>query len=69
MAARSTRLRYVTSRDLDLLLRWVELLPFKIEIKGQPTKNGNRWIMFFVPTEEENPAYDKYIKQLSWNLS
>lgn len=59
--ANSTRLRFVASKDLGLITRWVESLPFKIEIKGNPVKDKGKWYLFFNLPEEENPTFKKLI--------
>ncbi len=44
----STQLRVVYSKDLDLLLTWVNSLPYKIEIKGNPLLNKGKFHLFYV---------------------
>ena len=51
MAISSTRLRYISSGDLDELMAFVSLLPFKIEIKGAPSLVNKKWFLFFVIPE------------------
>lgn len=51
MELKSTRLRYMRASDLDVLMAAVEGLPFKVEIKGQPVKDGKKWVLFFVLPE------------------
>lgn len=50
--ADSTRLRFVSSKDIDNLLGWVNSLPYKIEIKGNPVLNKSKWFLFFVIPED-----------------
>lgn len=52
-----TRLRVVQSKDLELLLAWVNKRPYKIEIK-QIIDNGkidSLKKIYFVPPENNNP--------------
>lgn len=44
----STRLRCIRAKTADLLTAAVDALPFKVEIKGGPVRQGNGWIVFFV---------------------
>lgn len=48
MAIESTRLRYIQAKTPLALTAAVSRLPFKVEIKGGPVRNGNKWIVFFV---------------------
>lgn len=50
--AKTTRLRYVSAKSLDEVMAFVSSLKFKIEIKGQPMKQGSRWFLFFVLPED-----------------
>lgn len=47
MSKKSTQLRYACSTDPQLLVSWVNSLPFKIEIKGNPLLKGNKFFLFF----------------------
>lgn len=47
----STRLSWLASKDIKKLCLAVQLLPFKIEIKGNPVKDGNLWYLFFIPPD------------------
>ena len=60
MSIESTRLRAVTSKELDALLAWVNTLGFKIEIKGAPMKVDKQWKLFFVLPDIENPAFKEF---------
>lgn len=44
---RSTRLRYISAKDPDLLSVAISSLPFKVEVKG-PVFDGKRWFIWFV---------------------
>lgn len=52
----STRLRVIISRDIELLLAFIDGLPYKIEIKGGPVIKQKQWHVFYVLPDEENPA-------------
>lgn len=47
----NTRLRYARSKDPDALVKWVNGLGFKIEIKGAPVKDGKFWYLWFILPE------------------
>lgn len=47
MEAKSTRLRNVRSKDLDLLSDWVINLPFKVELKSL-VWNGKQFCQTYV---------------------
>lgn len=49
----STQLRYVSSKDVDKLIIWVNKLPYKIEIKGQPILKNNKFYLFYVLPENQ----------------
>ena len=49
---RSTRLRYIKASSLDVLSSAVDGLPFKVEIKGNPVKDGRAWVIWFVIPDE-----------------
>lgn len=44
----STRLRYVRATTAQALTKFVNDLTFKIEIKGNPVKDGKYWYLYFV---------------------
>lgn len=52
----ATLLRYIKSKDPDLLTMAVGALPFKVEIKGSPVKDKGKWILFFTLDEEDPKA-------------
>lgn len=49
---KTTRLRYISAKKLDVIMTAVSSLPFKIEIKGSEFANGRFYILFVLP---ENP--------------
>jgi len=57
MAIESTRLRAVSSKQLEDLLFWVDSLPFKIEIKGNPLRENGKWHLFFVLPESDSSLF------------
>ena len=50
----NTRIRYVASKDVDLLISYVNSLPYKIEIKGNPILKGKKWFLFFILPDNAN---------------
>ena len=56
----STRLRYLTSKDKDILSEAVESLPFKVEIKGAPILENKKWVIWFVLPEDDIPQVKKF---------
>jgi len=43
-----TKLRYVCSKDPNKLINYTnKLLPYKIEIKGNPILNKGKWYLWF----------------------
>lgn len=51
VVVKSTRLRYIRAKSIDDLSEFVSSLPFKIEIKGYPVKDGKRWLLWFIPPD------------------
>ena len=47
----STRLRYAKAKDPEALVKWVNGLGFRIEIKGAPVKDGKFWFLWFILPE------------------
>ena len=48
-----TRLRLICSEDPFLTKEYVNNLPYKIEIKGNPVQNiDGKWYLYFIPPEE-----------------
>jgi hypothetical protein len=44
---KSTQLRYIKSKDADKILEYVaKMLPYKVEIKGNPTFVKGKWYLF-----------------------
>lgn len=60
MSIDSTRIRYFSSKDVDLLIQAVNSLPFKVEIKGNPVLKKSKWFLFFVLPESEAPQFRKF---------
>jgi hypothetical protein len=55
MAVTRTRLRFIRSKDLDKIMHYVNvLIPYKVEIKGNPYFAQKKWHLFFVLPENEN---------------
>lgn len=46
-----TRLRWVSSKDQNKLVRFLEALPFRVQIY-QIVFNGSEYVMFFVPDDK-----------------
>lgn len=51
MADVSTRLRYIIADNPDSVVRAVGMMPFKVEIKGQPMQIKTGWILWFTITD------------------
>lgn len=50
MGKDSTQLRYVKSKDLDTIVEWVNLLPYKVEVKGSAFfANGKFYLTYVSP--------------------
>jgi len=47
----STRLRYIEAKKLESLIAYVNKLPYKIEIKGNPIVRDKKWFLFFIPPD------------------
>lgn len=59
MGSKNTRLRYVFSKDPEALVEWLNAIPFKVEIKGNPVVVKNKFYLFFVlPDDVEHPTGD-----------
>jgi len=50
----ATRLRWSASKDADLLMSYVNKLPYRIEIKGTPVLKGAKWFLWFILPDDEN---------------
>ena len=46
--SRSTQIMSVESKSKLKLMQWVQSQDFKVEIKGNPVKDGSRWVLFFI---------------------
>ena len=44
----NTRLRYIRAEKIEDIEMAVNMLQFKIEIKGAPIKSDQFWVLFFV---------------------
>ena len=47
----ATQLRFVKAKTPEALALAISTLPFRVEIKGGPVKDGANWIIFFVPPD------------------
>ena len=47
-----TRLRFLQAKSKRDLIVMIESLPFKIEIKGMPFKEGKEWTIWFTVDEK-----------------
>lgn len=52
MANDCTKLKYVTAKDLDTIVEWVNMLPYKIEIKGGFLFAKGKYVLAFVSSNE-----------------
>jgi len=53
-----TRLRYIIAASPEMLVAAVELLGYKVEIKGAPIPIKNGWILYFVLPENEGVKFE-----------
>ena len=45
----NTQLRYVRSKNADIIVEYTNrLLPYKIEVKGNPTFANKKWYLWFI---------------------
>lgn len=50
---KNTRLRYVKSKSADSIIEYTNrLLPYKVEIKGNPVFVDKKWYLWFVIPED-----------------
>lgn len=54
MSINRTRYRCVQSKDLERILLWIDSLPYKIEIKGNPIFVEGIYKQFYILPESEN---------------
>lgn len=47
----TTRLRFVSAKDPQVLVDFLDSLGVRIQVYGAPTWNGKRWFMWFVPSD------------------
>ena len=56
-----TRLRYIKAKDPDELTAFLGRLPYRVQMYGPPVKDGEQWVLWFVPPdnlEEDVPNVD-----------
>jgi hypothetical protein len=46
-------LRFISSKDVEKLIAYVNGLPYRIEIKGAPIFAEGKWVLFFIPPDED----------------
>jgi len=51
--ASNTRIRYISSKNIDDIMIAVNSLPFKIEIKSSPVFADKKWWLFFILPESD----------------
>lgn len=49
MEVKSTRLRFVSSKELDLISGFIDSLPFKVELKSLVLKGSKFYQTFIIP--------------------
>lgn len=52
MEKQSTELRYIRSKDIDLIIRYINVLPYMVELKGGITRDGKKYLQSFVLPED-----------------
>lgn len=58
----STRLRYLSSKDPELVTAAINNLPFKVELKSQVVLNKELFIFFVLP-EMDNPLINDFVSR------
>lgn len=48
MRESSTKLRYIKSKNIETISHYVNMLPYRIEIKGNPIFVSKKWVLWFV---------------------
>jgi hypothetical protein len=48
-----TLLRFVFSKDPEAIINWINGLPYKVELKGNPLIHGNKFYVFYILPEHE----------------
>lgn len=46
-----TRLRYVRSRDPELIQQFLEAVGVRVQIYGAPVWTGESWFLWFIPDD------------------
>jgi hypothetical protein len=49
-----TRLRYVKTREIDQIQKFLELIGSRVQIYGSPVWTGTQWVLWFVPDDRSN---------------
>ncbi len=49
--AKTTRLRWVSSKDANNLSLWLDKLGTRVQIYGAPQWNGKQWFLWYVPND------------------
>ena len=53
MKTSNTQLRYVRSKNADSIIEYTgKLVPYKVEIKGNPTFVKGKWYLWFILPED-----------------
>lgn len=47
----TTRLRYVSAKNADDLVQFLDRLGVRVQIYGAPVWDGKRWYLWFVPSD------------------
>jgi hypothetical protein len=48
-----TRLRFIRAKKVETIIKYVNQLGYKIEIKGGITWDGKKYLLAFIPPDEE----------------
>lgn len=48
---KTTRLRYVSSKDPDIIIDFLNSLGVRVQIYGQPVYAADKWYLWFVPKD------------------
>lgn len=58
MEIKTTRLRWVSAKSPDDIVLFLDSLRYKVEIKGGPVRDKNRWFLWFVLPEVEGLEFE-----------
>jgi hypothetical protein len=58
---KSTRLRYIAAPEIAMLLTAVESLTFRVEVKGNPVRDGKLWFLFFVLPDDDRIRFNSIV--------